>query len=439
MKYKKILISSAVVSLLMLILILCLHLTDMGLPSISTKENENDKIQLRFISSWGGSDTKSPGLEEFLYKFQEENPDIEIINESMAGEEFLFTLKMNFAEGNDPDVFGLWPGSDIRNLIKAGKVADLTDELKKDKEWYNSFQEDIWAYDTFNGRIYGLPCEIIYEGLFVNKDLFDKYGVKIPSTYDELKEAVKVFKGKGIIPIAYNSTPEGTYLYQNIVMKLAGKEGVENPISGGKLNSAFLDGIKYVKELYDLGAFPKDAFTIDNTTRNMLFVNKKAAMIVQGSWFIGSGYINARDSTVQVVPFPSFNEGKARNDAIIYGIGNGNFHMSTEAWKDKRKREACLKLLKALTSVETSNIFAKDTSYMSSIKVPPADTSEMLLIKRGYELINNSSELVGPTDSFVDRTAWEDILAKKFSMVLQNKISPEDFFTEIEKKMLEND
>lgn len=32
-----------------------------------------------------------------------------------------------------------------------------------------------------------------------------------------------------IIPIAYNTTSEGSYLYQNIIMKLAGKDIIEHP------------------------------------------------------------------------------------------------------------------------------------------------------------------------------------------------------------------
>lgn len=435
MELKKKYILSAAAALSIIALIFYYSSLNFTTQPVSIQSSKEDKIQLKFVSSWGGSDTKAGSLEKFLTGFQDENPDIEIINESMSGEEFLFTLKMAFAQGNEPDVFGLWPGSDIINLIEAGKVADLTEELTKDEKWYNSFDKDVWAYDTYNSRIYGLPCEIIYEGLFINKDLFIKHNVKIPENYEDLKEACSIFTNKGVIPIAYNYTAEGTYLYQNIVMKLAGKEGIENPFYGGSLNKSFLDGMRYMKELYDLGAFPEDAFTMDNMTRDMLFVNKKAAMIAQGSWFIGNGFISAFDKTVDVVPFPSFKEGKAKEDAIIYGIGNGNFHISMKSWKDEKKREACLKLLKAITSASTSKLFANETGYISSVKIPQNDLADMGLIKRGYELIENSPELIGPTDSFVARTVWEDILAKKFPMVLEKKISPESLFDELEKKM----
>lgn len=65
--------------------------------------------------------------------------------------------------------------------------------------------------------------------LYVNKDIFERYNIKIPTTYDELKTAVIQLRKHNIIPIAYNTTSEGSYLYQNIIMKLAGKDIIEHP------------------------------------------------------------------------------------------------------------------------------------------------------------------------------------------------------------------
>lgn len=406
---------------------------------IPTDNSENGKeiIEIRFLSSWGGTDTKALQLRQLLEKFEKENPGVKIINESMSGTEFLFKLKTNFAQGNDPDVFGLWPGSDIKILINQRKVADLTELLESDREWAASFGDDAWSYDKFDGRIYGLPCEIIYEGLFLNMDLFNKYEVKVPETYEELKDAVKAFREKGIIPIAYNATPEGTFLYQNIVMKLGGKEDTENPYSSGVINQCYIDGMKYVKELYELGAFPKNAFTIDDRARDNLFVEKKAAMIVQGSWFIGAGSLDADDETVEIIPFPSFKEGKAYPSSIVYGLGNGNFHMSQKAFESPEKREISIKLLKFLTSVETAKFFSHETGFISNIRIPEEGIKTSRLMEKGKELIANSVELVGPTDSFIDRNMWEQILVPSFPQVLEGRKTPEEVFEEMDRRAMQ--
>lgn len=397
-----------------------------------SNNNEKQKIELTFSSSWGGMDTKSSALQEFLAEFERENPDIKIINRSKGNDDFLFTLKTDFAQGNEPDVFGLWPGSDLTNLIQLGKVADITQELNKDKAWKESVKEDTWQYDTYQGEIYGVPTEIIYEGLFVNKDVLDTYKIKVPKTFEELKNAVRTLRYYNIqYPIAFNCTPEGSYLYQNMVMKLGGKADSESPYENGKIKDCYIKAMYYLKELYDIGAFPKEAFTMDDKARNEKFINKEAAMIVQGSWFIGEVSVKRNDNYVEIVPFPSFNDGKADDSSLIYGLGNGNFHISEKAYMDSKKKEAALKLLKYITSREAGEKLINTTGSISSIKGIMRSPKDILAVK-GDNLINSSKELVGPIDSFIKRSSWEDILVKKMPQMLDGEITPEEIFKEME-------
>lgn len=387
-------------------------------------EQKNQKTKLRFISSWGGSDASADTLQQVLNRFMESNPNIEIINESTFAEDFLHKLKTDFASGYNPDVFGLWPGSDIRALIKTGKVADLTRLLNEDLIWKASFKKGMWSYTTYEGRIYGLPLEIIYEGLFINKDLFDRYNVLVPTTYEELKQAIKIFKSNGIIPIAYNSSAEGTYIYQNIAAMLGGKEAIEQPIISGQIHPCYIDAVKYVKELYELGAFPRNAFTISSRDRNNLFLNKEAAMIVQGSWFIG----NIRDNadTVDIIPFPALAGERGGSSTLIFGLGCGNFHMSMTAWEDIRKKQAAEELLRTLTSRGTANLFARQTGMLVNIDIDESRVEYSRLVKRSRELLNSSKELVGPPDSFVDRSIWEGDIVKRFPNMLEGAVSPQE-------------
>lgn len=395
-------------------------------------EVENSLVQkttLRFICSWGGVDSKADTLNVVLDKFMEDNPTVEVINESMFGDDFLPKLKTDFASGNDPDVFGLWPGSDIRALVKSGKVAELSEVLNQDPKWEESFGKSAWVYTTFDNKIYGVPLEIIYECLFVNKDLFKKYYVKIPQTFSELKDAVISFRENGIVPIAYNSFAEGTYLYQNIIAMLGGKEGVEHPFINGKVNKCYLDAVTYLKELYKLGAFSRDAFTLNSNERNNLFKNKKAAMIVQGSWFIGD--LKDQEDTVDIVPFPYIDSN--HQSELIYGFGCGAFYMSKVAGNDGNKRENSIKLLKALTSKESAVLFANQTSTFSNVDISGSKVNYSQLALKGQELVKNARELVGPPDSFIDRSIWEEKIVKDFPYVLEGRLSADSLWIEAEK------
>lgn len=385
-------------------------------------QQELPAVTIRFINSWGGSDPKAEALQKVFYAFTEKNTNVRIINDSLYGEDFLIKLKSDFASGNDPDVFGIWPGTDIQKLVEVGKVADLTDVLNNDPGWKEGFHDNVWSYTTFNNRVYGLPVEIIFEGLYVNTDLFEQYGVKIPVTYEELKSAVKTFRENGIIPIAFNCKAEGTYLYQNMAMMIGGKEAIENPIENQTVNACYIKALNKMKELYDLGAFPEDLFILSSVERNELFIQKKAAMIVQGSWFSPA---IPDDSTVDFVPFPEMVKGKKRYTTMVYGLGGGTFYMSQKAWEDPIKREACLKLLRHLTSRETATYFAKETGMLSGVDIYTYVIFYDKLPLRGYKYTIKAKELVAPPDSFIPRTAWENVIVKEMPYVLEGKITPE--------------
>jgi len=402
--------------------------------SLSFETETPEKIKLRFISSWGGVDTKADPLQQVLNCFMEDNPDIEVINESVYGDDFLHKLKTDFASGYNPDVFGLWPGSDIRALVEAGKVADITDLLEEDKAWMDTFGKSEWQFTTYNGRIYGLPLEIIYECLFINRDLFARYNVKVPRTYDDLKQAVTDFRKNGVIPIAYNSTAEGTYLYQNIVARLGGKENVERPFVNGAPNKCYVEAMEYVRELYQMGAFPPDAFNLSSRERDELFITKKAAMIVQGSWFIGR--FSDSDTTVDIVPFPYIREGVTSETALIYGFGCGTFYMSKSAWDDETRKNASIKLLKALTSIESAEIFAKRTGMLSNVDSERLNSYQGRLRVNEKALLNAADELIGPPDSFVDRSIWEKVLVEQFPYVLVGEKTPQQVWDQIREEYI---
>lgn len=422
------------VSRALLLLLVCMSLLgactqvlpDTQAPIAENINENNSKTMLRFISSWGGVDSKAESLKVVLNKFETDNPDIVVVNESLFGEDFLPKIKTDFASGNDPDVFGLWPGSDINTLVKAGKVADLTGLLSDNLNWKRSFNPKMWDYTTYNAKIYGLPVEVIFECMFVNRDLFREHNVSVPSNFEELKTAVLMFKDKGIVPIAFNTYAEGTYLYQNFIATVGGKNDTEYPFYEGKIKPSHLKTLQYIKELYDMGAFPDNCFTMTNNERNILFKEKKAAMIVQGSWFIGE--FDANDYSVDIIPFPHVEGEGIYKRAMVYGLGGGSFHMSTAATEDETRYEASVRLLKALTSPETAAFFAAETGMISNVDIKDDKVQYIWLTIKGIRMIGQANLLAGPLDSFVDRTSWEEDIALQFPYFLSGKITAEEMW-----------
>lgn len=395
------------------------------LPPIST---------IKLMTTWGGVDSKAGSLKEIIAKFENANSNIEISNQSIFGDEYLPTLKTRFASGNEPDVFGLWPGSDIKYLVKANKVADLTDKLKQDSSWMSSFNQSSFSYTTYNGRIYGIPFELVFEGLFINKDLFEKYNVKIPEDYEDLKAAITAFKSCEIIPIAYNSSAEGSYIYQNMIASLAGAQGIQQSIADRKINKHYIDAMKYLKELYNMGAFPKDALTLTSNERNELFFTKQAAMIVQGSWFIP--YFDTYDKSVEMIPFPSMD---GNSPKVPTGLGGGTFYISKSAWNTTGGESATIQFLKYLTSKETANFFYEKTALISNLNIG-LESAYSSLAKQSISLFENTpyKDRTPIPDHVIDRSAWEDVVIQQFPYFLEGKMTAEEIWDRAVDKMQMN-
>ncbi len=434
MRYSKRLLDMGIIAILCLSMVACAggnlkESEELNRPALPSTETT-----IELMTTWGGVDSKAGTLKELLAKFESENSTIKIKNQSIFGDDYLPTLKTRFASGNEPDVFGLWPGSDIKFLVKANKVADLSDKLNQDKAWRDSFNQSSFMYTTYDGKIYGIPFELVFEGLFINKDLFKKYRVKVPDNYVELKAAIEIFKSNGIIPIAYNSSAEGSYIYQNMIAGLGGRSGVVDCIKEGKINEYYIAAMEALKELYDMGAFPKDALTLTSNERNELFFTKQAAMIVQGSWFIP--YFDKDDDSVEMIPFPAMTESSPK---VPVGLGGGTFYISKGSWDTPTGEDSTIKLLKYLTSKEAAEFFYEKTALLSNLKIVQG-TPYSVLAQQSINFYNNTSEedLTSIPDHIIDRSAWNDIVIQQFPYFLEGKRSAEEIWSQAVAKMLQN-
>lgn len=103
---------------------------------------------------------------------------------------------------NVPTIFETW-FTEPQKLIKAGAVADITDELEA-RGWLDKMNPSIRELlSDKNGRVYGLPRDGYALGLMLNVELFEQAGLVdgdgypvYPKTWAELAEAGKTIKDK---------------------------------------------------------------------------------------------------------------------------------------------------------------------------------------------------------------------------------------------------
>lgn len=111
--------------------------------------------------------------------------------------------------------------------------------------------------------------------------------------------------------------------------------------------------------------------------------------------------------------------------------------MSQKAWEDETQRANCIMLLKELTSPENVGELAEDSGFISNIELGNYAPEETVMSKKGENLVNASTELVGAVDWFINRNIWENIIIKQFPNVLRGRMSPEEVYELVDEAMMQ--
>ena len=157
------------------------------------------------------------------------------------------------ARSDMDDVYLLNPDT-IQILGAEGKLVDLSC-----LECAANLRDVVKVSNTVDGKLVAIPQEVVVYGLFVNQNMFEQYGLKLPNTPEEFLECCRVFKENGI------ETPRGAnrWWLENFVLSQAyadlynggnTKEEIAALNSGESRYSDYMrEGFEFVKTLIDLG------------------------------------------------------------------------------------------------------------------------------------------------------------------------------------------
>ena len=206
------------------------------------------------------------------------------------------------------DLYLLNPDT-IQILGAEDKLLDLS-MLENSK----NLREVVKTANTVNGKLVAIPQEVVAHGLFVNKDLFDKYKLKLPETPEDLLECCKVFKENGIeTPIGANR-----WWLENFVFALAyadlynggNTEAEIEALNSGesKYSDYMRPGFEFIKKMIDKKYIDAEtAYTyeaIEGEGPDFLAQKTPIVMAYWGAANTDTAY-GTPDFNMQVIGFPS--------------------------------------------------------------------------------------------------------------------------------------
>ncbi|MDO3410363.1 extracellular solute-binding protein [Saccharibacillus sp. CPCC 101409] len=301
---------------------------DTGTDSSGGKSGSTENITITFQNIYpDASDPKNQMMKKIVEQYEKEHTNVKIELDSLNTDQQKLKLKTQAASKEVPDITVVNPAAQMQPFVDEDLFAPLND-MVEENGLKDTFQKGILDYYTFDGNLYALPDGNNIGVVFYNKKLMEEGGVKVPTTFEEMVDAVKTLKGKGIQPMVIGEKDSwtGSFLFMNILLRTNGGPGFLQDVLDGKKtfeDQAYVDAVQAFENLVQAGAFQDGATSFDYNSGENLFKTGKAAMYYMGSWATG-GIETAevsKDDNVGVFKFPTVG-GKGNADEFMLAPGS---------------------------------------------------------------------------------------------------------------------
>ncbi len=316
--------------------------------SSSTNESASSdgKTVIKFMHLWpeGSSKAQYTIVNNIIKQYEKDHSDIKIQTEILGNEQYKDKIKVLSASNELPDVGVTWAAGYLKPFVEGNMLAPLDDKIESDfKDSFVAGTTEAYAVD---GKTYGLPLELNITPVYYNKEIFEKYNLEIPETYDQFLEVVKTLVDKGVTPITLGNKDRwtGSMWYMYLADRIGGPEALANAInrSGSFEDPSLLSAAEEVKKLVDMGAFVKGFNGLSNDEAKGYFMNEQAAMYLMATWELPN-YTTSPDVTdefkekVGYFKFPTYDGGKGDINSYVGGPGVGLFVSENSKVKEEAK------------------------------------------------------------------------------------------------------
>lgn len=369
--------------------------------SDNTDAENTDEIIIKTVSPFGGTDPTRGDYQEAIRRFELKYPNVTVMDDSSnSDEEWKTKINADFACKNNSDVIFYFTGVDSSMIVEKNFIVSVDEIRTVYPNFAIHIKDDAFKQTVHSdGKNYAIPIRGFWEGLFINTDIFEEYGVKIPTDYASFLEAVTAFAATDIVPVSLSLPEEPHYWIEQLILSAGTVEDHSSiPKSMDEVPQSWIDGLNTFKMLYDMGAFSKDMFVEKNISSRDMFVEKKSAMRLDGSWFVGE--VKYPDTTT-IIPFYKM-DGSKKVEAIAgYSMG---FFISRDAWDDESKRKAVCDFVEFMISHENISLFSRYSGMpaVDGIEITPTNS----LVETGYDYVKKFDNTALPIDYRLSKEAW---------------------------------
>jgi alpha-1,4-digalacturonate transport system substrate-binding protein len=246
-----------------------------------------DAVELRM--TWYSDGVEGDVMRGLLDKFQEANPGITVVMDTIAYADLHSTLQTRVEGGDAPDLARI---NDVARF--AGTYLDLT-ELTADADyWTTNFPAAVLQSMRSGAEdqgVYGFPLQFTITGPYVNRTLFEQAGIPVPSDESDSVTWKQWIEASAAVAAA-TETP------YTVAIDRTGHRfwGLSLPLGATYVNAdgsitvdseGFRTAAQYLIDWNASGAMPADVWLGSGgsyVAANEYFINGQVPFYYSGSW-----------------------------------------------------------------------------------------------------------------------------------------------------------
>ena len=384
--------------------------------------------QIEITLSWWGNDKRNEYTLEAVKLFEQKHPEIKVKCSYSEWSGYEARSKVQMMSGTEADVMQInvgWlsqysaDGKGYYDIDKLGEYVDLS-----------NFDSEILEYGRRSGVLNAIPIAMNAETLYVNKTVYEKYGLAVPKTWDELFEAAKVMSKDGVYPvsganksiwlfcIAYAEQKNGKHFFNE-----------NSEITFGK------EDLKMMIELYtrfvNEGVMPKiedyQRYNIDNGTYASTVAWVSDAVNYNGA---------AMEAGFDIMPAAYPTDGACESGtgwyakpATLYAISKNTQH----------PKEAAMLLDFMLNSPEWAELqgVEKGIPLSDAVRDHLKEIGQLEGIQYDASLVMEENEYISPMNSLIENTDLFDAFFDCCNQVIFEKTTADDAAQQLYDKLKE--
>ena len=240
-----------------------LSLTSCGKERRANLLTQDDRVQ-RTVNLFSPMEKTDPNAEntarsaaDLTVAMAEEKLGVTVAYRTYTAEDYqdksYDDVVLDRARSNMDDLYLL--NSDV--ILKLGAEGKLVDLSGIDNA--ENLRDIIWTANTVDGKLVAIPQEVVAYGLFVNKDMFDQYGLALPETPEEFLECCRAFQENGIeTPVGANRWWLETFVLAQAYADLYNGGNAQAEIDAlnrgeAKYSDYMRPGFEFLQEMIDCG------------------------------------------------------------------------------------------------------------------------------------------------------------------------------------------